>query len=287
MDYRLDYITRLFQKISKKRLETYVITRIWHILDNEDIKIVPQQYVKRDDGKYALTDLYLPQLNLHIEVNEDAHYFCEDKINRDLRRRKEVEINSKQEIIEIDCRGSLTGLNKRIDECIKTILNRIEHQKQNNLFKPWETDLTFTVEYHKNKKVLDSNDNPCLRTVDDICALFEATVPKRGFLRKGGVLHPNNNDLLIWWPSYGNNHFSNTISKDENEIVEYSNNEYKRNEHILAVYDHPLKRATFFRDTDALGFTFYRFKGIYDLDLAKTNIQNGLVWKRVEKTLGI
>ena len=287
MDYRLDYITRLFQKISKKRLESYVITRIWHILDDENIKIVPQQYVKREDGNYALTDLYLPQLDLHIEVNEDAHYHCDDKINQDLKRRKEVEINSKHEIIEIDCRGSLSDLNKRIDDCIQIILERIEIKKQNNLFRPWETDLTFTVEYHKNKRILDSSENPCLRTVDDICALFEATVPKRGFLRKGGVLHPKKNDLLIWWPTHGNNHFSNKISEDENEIVEFSNNESKRSEHILAVSAHPIKRATFFRDTDALGFTFYRFKGIYELNLDKTSVQKGLVWKRIEKNLEI
>jgi hypothetical protein len=55
---------------------------------------------------------------------------------------------------------------------------------------------------------------------------------------------------------------------------------------FCVVSAHPIKRATFFGDTDTLGFTFYRFKGIYDLDLAKTNIQNGFVWKRVEKTLG-
>ena len=287
MDYRLDYITRLFQKISKKRLETYVITRIWHILDDENIKIVPQQYVKREDNKYALTDLYLPQLGVHIEVNEDAHYYCDDKVNQDLKRKKEVEINSKHEIIEIDCRGTLSDLNKRIDDCIKEILLRIEIQKQNNDFQPWETDLTFTVEYHRSKSILDSVENPCLRTVDDICELFEAIVPKRGFLRKGGVIHPKNNSLLIWWPSYGNHHFSNTISEDEDEIIEFSNDEAKRAEHITAVSAHPIKRATFFRDTDALGFTFYRFKGVYELNLEKTSVKNGLVWKRIEKTLAI
>ena len=59
VDYKLNYLSKTFSKIDKKSIETYVISRIWNKLDNLDIKIVCQQYVKRESG-YALLDLYFP-----------------------------------------------------------------------------------------------------------------------------------------------------------------------------------------------------------------------------------
>ena len=73
-DYKLDYITRLFRKIKNKRFEAYVIQRIWDLLNDDTIRFVTQQYFRRNDaGEYALTDLYLPQINMIIEIDEGQH----------------------------------------------------------------------------------------------------------------------------------------------------------------------------------------------------------------------
>ena len=95
MSYKLDYISRLLQRTSSKRIEHYVISRIWHLLDNYEVKMTPQQYVTREVSQYALTDVYFPQIGLHVEANEPAHYESVDKINRDLKRQQEIEINKK------------------------------------------------------------------------------------------------------------------------------------------------------------------------------------------------
>ncbi|MEH7488160.1 AbaSI family restriction endonuclease, partial [Priestia megaterium] len=42
---KYDYIKRQLAKTNKKNDENYIITRIWHLLDNYDIKINTQQYV--------------------------------------------------------------------------------------------------------------------------------------------------------------------------------------------------------------------------------------------------
>ena len=55
MNYKLEYITRMLTKISHKRLESYVIHRIWNTLDNPDVHFVFQQYVVRKEGKEADT----------------------------------------------------------------------------------------------------------------------------------------------------------------------------------------------------------------------------------------
>ena len=39
------YVTRNFQKISGKRWELYVITRVIHLLNDPDIEYVCQQYI--------------------------------------------------------------------------------------------------------------------------------------------------------------------------------------------------------------------------------------------------
>ena len=72
---RLEYISRSLSKIQHKKFELYVISRIIHKLDDPEIKYVFQQYAARDNntGKYALIDLYLPQLGIAIEVDEAHH----------------------------------------------------------------------------------------------------------------------------------------------------------------------------------------------------------------------
>ena len=43
MDYKLEYMERLFAKIGKKKTESYVISRIWHQLDDDRVKFVVQR----------------------------------------------------------------------------------------------------------------------------------------------------------------------------------------------------------------------------------------------------
>ena len=73
IDYQLDYMERLFFSIKHKKTESYVIHRIWDKLDDARILFKVQQKVMLPNGKYALADLYLPQLNIVIEVNEPFH----------------------------------------------------------------------------------------------------------------------------------------------------------------------------------------------------------------------
>jgi cytochrome c553 len=42
-----DYIVKQLKRTYKKEYENYVITRIWHLLNDLNIKIITQQYKKR------------------------------------------------------------------------------------------------------------------------------------------------------------------------------------------------------------------------------------------------
>ena len=69
MKTKLDYITKQLRRTHNKKYENYVVTGIWHRLNDPTLKFVTQQYVMRPDGR-ALTDMYFPQLQVHIEVDE-------------------------------------------------------------------------------------------------------------------------------------------------------------------------------------------------------------------------
>lgn len=55
MDYKLEYMERLFAKIGKKKTEAYVISRIWHQLDDDRVKFVVQQYIRRTQEYIAIS----------------------------------------------------------------------------------------------------------------------------------------------------------------------------------------------------------------------------------------
>jgi len=286
MGYRLEYISKLFQKAGKKKIETYVISRIWHLLSDNEIKFVPQQYVKRDNEKYALTDLYLPQIGLHIEINEPAHYCSDERIDIDIRRKEEIEKATNHYVRVVDCREGLDEIHSQIDVIVDEIKQKIATKRKDKLFVPWEEESQFTPDYHKRKGVLKVEDNPCLRTVDDICELFDVAVPKRGFLRGSGIMHPKRNDIFVWWPVENHKNWDNQLA-DDKTILERHRNQSERKKHTEACINSKEKRAVFFGKTDVLGFKFYRFKGIFEIDKEKSNIEQGLVWRMTESELEI
>ena len=51
-------------------MELYVISRIIHLLDDEEIEFICQQYVKSRSGVGYLIDLCFPQLKLYCEIDE-------------------------------------------------------------------------------------------------------------------------------------------------------------------------------------------------------------------------
>jgi hypothetical protein len=66
------YLRKVFAHTIGKTFENYVITQIWSKVEDFTLYPVTQQYVKRENG-YALIDLYFPQVNFAIEVDEFAH----------------------------------------------------------------------------------------------------------------------------------------------------------------------------------------------------------------------
>lgn len=290
MNYKLEYISRLLQRTSGKRIEHYVISRIWHLLDNYDIKMTPQQYVSRKLSKYALTDVYFPQIGLHVEVNEPAHYDSEERIMSDLRRKQEIETNTGHEIVVIDCREDILGIHKQIKELTDKINFKINRQISEGIFKPWKPENEHNPIYWKNKGLISITDEVSLNTIGDICLLFDAdySKTKRGYLRKGGILSPKSDNQWIWWPSeQPRSGWLNHFDEVGGIITETHSDEKKKSDHFYQHSQATFIRIVFFHYKDILGLTKYKYVGVFINDKEKSNPDIGTVWKRIGTELEI
>ena len=268
-------MTRLFAKICKKKTETYVINRIWHQLNDDRVKFVVQQYIRNTQDKYALADLYLPQLNIFIEINEPFH-----KNNKEVDKIRNEEIlqvtHSHLEII--DCNNSIEVIHSQISEVVQKI--KVAIKEQGNKFIPWDGGSTLSVEYHQRKGYLKIDDNEYIHTIDEAFAVFGAKAKHRGFLRVAGATIPNKENWIVWCPNSVHRIWSNELSDDGLAIREYNKaNEQLRKEHVERFTSINQTRITFFRDEDELGFRFYRFAGIFEINKEKSIQENKCVWE--------
>ncbi len=268
-------MTRLFAKICKKKTETYVINRIWHQLNDDRVKFVVQQYIRKTQDKYALADLYLPQLNIFIEINEPFH-----KNNKEVDKIRNEEIlqvtHSHLEII--DCNNSIEVIHSQISEVVQKI--KVAIKEQGNKFIPWDGGSTLSVEYHQRKGYLKIDDNEYIHTIDEAFAVFGAKAKHRGFLRVAGATIPNKENWIVWCPNSVHRIWSNELSDDGLAIREYNKaNEQLRKEHVERFTSINQTRITFFRDEDELGFRFYRFAGIFEINKEKSIQENKCVWE--------
>lgn len=290
MTYKLDYISRLLQRTSNKRIEHYVISRIWHLLDNYDVKMTPQQYVSRELTQYALTDVYFPQIGLHVEVNEPAHYESEDKVSRDLKRQKEIEIKTGHQVFVVDCRQDIIGIHSQVDELVTKINSEVKRKVSNGTFKPWKPENEHNPNYWKEKGFISVSDEVSFYTIEDICLLFDADYQKtkRGFLRKGAIANPKNSNQLIWWPSERlRSGWLNNFDEINGTITETHSDSKKKSDHYFYHDQGTYFRICFFHYTDVLGLTNYKYVGVFTNDKEQSNPEIGTVWRRIADKLNL
>ena len=277
MDYKLEYMTRLFAKISKKKTETYVISRIWHQLNDDRVKFVVQQYIRRTQDKYALADLYLPQLDIFIEINEPFHK-NDAEIDR-IRNDEILQVTHSKPIV-INCDNSIEHIHAQITEVVQQIKQAII--ERGDKFIPWDGGSTLSVEYHRKKGYLKVDESEYIRTIDEAFAIFGAKAKHRGFLRVAGASIPNKENEIVWCPNSVHRIWCNELSEDGLEIREYNKgDEQARREHIERYMSINQRRITFFREEDELGFRFYRFVGVFELNKNKSKKENKCVWERI------
>jgi len=280
---KTEYIIRQLSKTNKKSFENYVVTRIWHLLNDTNIKFVTQQYVKRPNGR-ALTDMYFPQINLHVEVDEKHHFdIHQNQINLDLIRDADIINATGNEPVRIKVCGNsrydmnINDINNRIDVVVEIIRNKFNHPS----IIQWDLESEFDPLTYIKKGFISADDDVSFRTIADACNCFgnNYVSVQRAFFRQPIE------DRQLWFPKlYPNKDWDNELSLCE-EVIHmrkiHNNDEFF--EAQLTSTRQLKERLTFARVKSNLGDVMYRFKGVYKCDVDESNEKKYFIYKRVSK----
>ncbi|MFN0141247.1 MAG: AbaSI family restriction endonuclease [Pyrinomonadaceae bacterium] len=275
---KLEFIARQFGKARNKVYEHYVVTRIWHLLQDLDVKCITQQHVNKPDGKRYLTDMYFPQLGLHIEVDE-AHHVTQ--LDLDQVRQKDIIDATKHEFERVKVNCGIDEVNRQIDLIVTFIKNKIADQRASGAFKRWDLEAEQNPQTYITKGYIDATEDVAFRTIADAASCFGRKY--RG-LQTAWVAHPTEKGKRLWFPKlYENAEWKNSISPDEETITEVCIIPDQGRNHVDQILNDPtISRLVFARVKGPLGDVMYRFKGEYKTDKNATNYETGAVHKRIE-----
>jgi len=274
---KMQFIARQLSKAESKRYEHYVVQRIWHRLDRLDLKVITQQYVTRPDRRRAMTDMYFPQLGIHVEIDEPHHL---RNVSADATREADVINATGHRFIRIPVTEDLVTFNRQIDEAvaeIQTAANTTE-------IVPWDPLVEMSPSTYIAKGYIDVDEDVAFRTMADAATCFGKTYAG---LQQSFIPHPTEADKFLWFPKlYENDRWLNTLSPDETMITEICKIPGKLEEQVnrnIDQFDRNGRRLVFARVRSPLGDLMYRFKGEYLLDVPACNYEQGAVLKRVGK----
>lgn len=272
-----EYIRKQIARTNKKDYENYVVSRIVHLLDNLDVKFVTQQYVQKENG-YYMADLYFPQLNYFVEIDE-SHHLKQEKADqiRDADFQNVVGIRPRR--IDV-CNATIEDINNQCDKTVEEIETIIDNKRTKNEFVPWDPSKEFNPDTWIKKGKITTKDKVAFRRIVDGCKALG--LDYKGFQR-AGAKHPFEQNTLVWFPKLYQNGVWENFYDEEKGVIQEKNIESKekRIKHIEYHLNDPLKRRIVFaRVRDPLGFILYRFRGVFELDEDTSNYKDGLCWRR-------
>ncbi len=288
---KLDYVAHSLGRGLKKVYENYVINGIYHRIADPDLLIETQKYVSSDNGSYRLIDLYLPQLEIAIEVDEGQHA-GEEAIKSDRKREEEIKRAAKGETLASDVAfyrikaygTDLEGINGEMDRVAAIIKEKIA--KRSEPLK-WESD---------EEKLEAIKARGSIRIDDRFSSNREIINVVYGKNYKGYQRGMYKN---LWFPvvSYEGEDgtltdrrgWQNIFNKSHSIIYERPSVRSWDEEFIKWTEKSTLakeKRITFVKERDAFGYWHKRFAGVFVSDGYDDNLR-ARIWRLVQPEISI
>lgn len=133
----------------KKTFEMAVVVPI--IMSNKLLEVRPvlQQFVKREPSqKYSYIDLYYPELNFAIEIDENYH---DDRQEEDADRQQEITNSIRCEFKRFNALAVNFNVGCTIHEIIEIVLSKIEEKKKTGNFNTWTQPVSKTLNSLRNE----------------------------------------------------------------------------------------------------------------------------------------
>ncbi|MGD1849516.1 MAG: AbaSI family restriction endonuclease [Cyanophyceae cyanobacterium] len=131
-NWKYEYLIEQIHRTAYKKHVSFVIGSLIHDKSLSELKPCTQYYVKRKDGGYALLDLYYPQIELAVEIDEPHHL---NNIDSDKKRQGLVEEDLQCEFFRVSV-GS-QGIQSQISELKDRIRQKILSRKAQDKFPSW------------------------------------------------------------------------------------------------------------------------------------------------------
>jgi hypothetical protein len=289
---KFEYLSQMFnQRTNRKKYENYVVDAIYNRIGNSELVPVTQQFVRNpnDSRRYYLLDLYFPQLNYGIEVDEGYHL-----------KNKESDVIREQDIRSaISCdegrisifkvanekpqMQSFDEIESQINEQVKIIKEKIKTKGKLK----WETneDLKQNV---ITKGVFSVSDNVDYGGITEI---YRITGHNAKQLRR--CFYKLNENYYLWVPTLAikledgkiksSNNYENYLTEAHDEIIEYDKTKKRFNLNEKK-WDGERKRVVFMKMRDRFGKNCIKFVGVFEND----RIENGgRHYKRISESVEI
>lgn len=271
----------LNRRTNGKDYENMIVNAIYNGVGNSDLIPVTQQYVLVDDNgtkRHHLLDLYFPQLNYGVEVDEGQHMSEEHTISDKQRAENIVKaIECKEDRVRI----FTENLQPRPYEDVFADVNKvIETIKQ--LIKEKNSPLLWETNEDRKAMVFESRSFSSDDDVDyaGITEIYNQITGKsvknlgRGFVKL-------NEQYQLWCPNLLladekdnkiNPDWLNYISEDKQTISEYDLQNKSNGK--TGVFNEPRLRVVFMHMKDKYGLPSLRFMGIYEATEQKVDKNN-------------
>lgn len=277
---KADYILRSLSKVSSKRWEHYVINRLYHRLNDPEIEFVCQQCIRKDN-KFYLADLYFPQFNLYLEIDE-AHHESDDALISDARRRFDIAEASGLSEMRIPTTGaSIESVDASIEDFIELLRQQKLAAKE---FQAWDYEDRYKPEPHIDRGYISIGPHSAFRYQKDALRCFGYT---KGHFQKGAWNLPPetveeielSGTCMVWFPRlYEQKRWTNSLSDDGCIITEINKNP---EEGYSERWD---KRIVMARSRNALNQTLYRFVGVFEV-IPEYSSGNERRFRRIAKSV--
>ena len=170
---KVEYLIKTFSRTKRKDYENYILNAIWQRINYLDLRPVTQQYVKGHDNEYYLIDLYFPQINIGVEVDEAFH---KNNVESDLKRELTIEEKlssireeSLFELKRVDATLPLKELSERIAKISAEIKEKVAEKKITH----WDTDVAVKDQVME-KGYLSVDDFYRFRVITDAFSLLSS-----------------------------------------------------------------------------------------------------------------